>query len=106
MKHNIGTGEQRKQKKIGQVFTPQYIVEEMLNYVGYAGPSIIGKHIIDNSCGDGAFLKSAVTRYCDESIKLGRSVEYIKQELEEFKHGIDTDEIAYQQCIVNLNQVA
>ncbi|MBQ8423473.1 MAG: N-6 DNA methylase [Coprobacter sp.] len=98
--------ENRKTKKIGQVFTPQYIVDEMLNYVGYVGPSIIGKHIIDNSCGDGAFLKSAVTRYCNESIKLGRGVDNIKLDLEEYIHGIDTDEIAYQQCIVNLNQIA
>ncbi|MBO5719954.1 MAG: hypothetical protein J6R61_00255, partial [Bacteroidales bacterium] len=86
--------ENRKIKKIGQVFTPQYIVDEMLNYVGYVGSSIIGKHIIDNSCGDGAFLRSAVTRYCDESIKLGKSIYKIKQDLEEYKHGIDTDEIA------------
>ena len=98
--------ENRKIKKIGQVFTPQYIVDEMLNYVGYVGSSIIGKHIIDNSCGDGAFLRSAVTRYCDESIKLGKSIYKIKQDLEEYIHGIDTDEIAYQQCIINLNQVA
>ena len=100
MKENIKT------KKIGQVFTPQYIVDEMLDYAEYVGPSIIGKHIIDNSCGDGAFLKSVVARYCDESIKSGRNSDFIKRDLENFIHGIDTDEIAYKQCIVNLNQVA
>lgn len=40
--------ETRKTKKIGQVFTPQYIVDEMLDYAEYVGPSIIGKHIIDH----------------------------------------------------------
>lgn len=98
--------ETRKSKKIGQVFTPQYIVDEMLDYAEYIGPSIIGKHIIDNSCGDGAFLKSVVARYCDESIKSGRNNDSIKRDLENFIHGIDTDGIAYKQCIVNLNQVA
>lgn len=98
--------ETRKTKKIGQVFTPQYIVDEMLDYAEYVGPSIIGKHIIDNSCGDGAFLKSVVARFCNESIKSGRNSDSIKRDLESLIHGIDTDEIAYKQCIVNLNQVA
>lgn len=95
-----------KTKKIGQVFTPQYLVDEMLNYAGYIGSSIIGKHIIDNSCGDGAFLKSVVQRYCAESIKTGRDCDTIKQDLETFIHGIDTDEIAYKQCFVNLDRIA
>ena len=50
-----------------QIFTPQYIVEDILDRVGYY---IIGnntsnirkKHIIDNSCGNGAFLKVIVER--------------------------------------------
>ena len=95
----------KKEKKIGQVFTPKYLVENMLDYIGYIGSSILKKHIIDNSCGDGAFLKSIVERYCDESIKAGVGINDIKKELEIYIHGIDIDEIAYQQCIYNLNQV-
>ena len=79
--------ENKKTKKIGQVFTPQYLVDEMLNYAGYVGSSIIGKHIIDNSCGDGAFLKSVVARYCNESLKAGRDSGIIKQDLEKYIHG-------------------
>ena len=53
-----------------QIFTPQYIVEDILDRVGYY---IIGnntsnirkKHIIDNSCGNGAFLNVIVERYID-----------------------------------------
>ncbi len=98
--------ENNKVKKNGQVFTPQYIVDEMLNYVGYDGPSIIGKHIIDNSCGDGAFLKSVVAKYCKESLNIGRDINIIKSDLEKYIHGVDIDEIAYRQCIVNLNKIA
>lgn len=98
--------ENKKTKKIGQVFTPEYLVENMLDYVGYIGSNIIGKHIIDNSCGDGAFLKLIVARYCDESLKEGKELKDIKQDLETYIHGIDIDEIAYKNCIANLNQVA
>ena len=49
--------EKIRSKNIGQVFTPQYLVEEMLDYAGYKNTAIIEKHIIDNSCGDGAFLQ-------------------------------------------------
>ena len=78
----------------------------MLNYIGYIGPSIIGKHIIDNSCGDGAFLRVVVTRYCKESIKLGYNQEAIRKDLSTYIHGIDTDIIAYERCLDNLSQIA
>ena len=78
----------------------------MLDYIGYVGSGILKKHIIDNSCGDGGFLKSIVERYCNESIKAGVCINEIKQDIEIYIHGIDIDEIAYQQCICNLNQVA
>lgn len=95
-----------KSKKIGQFFTPQYLVEEMLDYAGYYGPSIIEKHVIDNSCGDGAFLKIIVERYCEESFKAGRVSEDIKKDLESFIHGIDNDETVYKQCLSGLDEIA
>lgn len=97
--------ENKKSKKIGQVFTPEYLVNNMLDYIGYIGSNIIGKHIIDNSCGDGAFLKSIVERYCDEAIKSGVDSNCIKRDLETYIHGIDIDAIAFQKCIANLNQL-
>lgn len=95
-----------KLKKIGQFFTPQYIVEEMLNYAEYYGSSIIKKHIIDNSCGDGAFLKAIVNRYCNEAFKFGNTCEEVKKDLETYIHGIDNDETAYKQCISGLDEIA
>lgn len=95
-----------KSKKIGQVFTPQYIVEEMLDYAGYVGPAIMEKQVIDNSCGDGAFLKVAVRRYCQESVRSGRAIEMIRSGLEQYIHGIDADKDAYNQCIANLEEIA
>ena len=47
-------------KRNGQVFTPRYIVEMMLDFCGYKDTNILCKHLMDNSCGDGAFLCSSV----------------------------------------------
>ena len=44
-----------KAKHAGQVFTPNFMVEAMLDYCGYRGELVLKKHVIDNSCGDGAF---------------------------------------------------
>lgn len=94
-----------KSKSIGQIFTPQFIVEEMLNYIDYSGQSILNKHIIDNSCGDGAFLKEVVRRYCQEAIKRGDTLESTKTNLEKYIHGIDNDPVAFEQCKVNLSDI-
>lgn len=100
------TVKDKKVKKTGQIFTPQYIVEEMLDYAGYVGSCILEKHIIDNSCGDGAFLQVAVRRYCKESIKDGRDISVIKSGLEKYIHGIDIDSVACANCYMNLNDEA
>ena len=98
--------EKIRSKNIGQVFTPQYLVEEMLDYAGYKNTAIIEKHIIDNSCGDGAFLQVAVKRYCEEALRAGKNGREIKTHLECYIHGIDTDKEAYENCKANLEKVA
>ena len=55
----------RSVKHSGQVFTPGFLVRNMLDYAGYVCGNILEKHIIDNSCGAGAFLCEAVARYCN-----------------------------------------
>lgn len=47
-------------KHSGQVFTPDYLVRDILDTAGYSGPSVLRRHFMDNSCGDGAFLVEAV----------------------------------------------
>jgi hypothetical protein len=47
-------------KNLGQVSIPASIVDFMLDAVGYKEKKVLSKHILDNSCGDGAFLKSIV----------------------------------------------
>ena len=52
-------------KTYGRVYTPKFLVDIILDHTEYTSyDNIVGKHIIDNSCGDGAFLTEIVSRYC------------------------------------------
>lgn len=95
-----------KKKELGQVFTPKKLVEDMLNFVDYTGSKILKKHIIDNSCGDGAFLIEIVKKYIDEHQKLHNSLTKIKKELETYIHGIELDADTYIACLNNLDKTA
>ncbi|MDR0919003.1 MAG: SAM-dependent methyltransferase [Oscillospiraceae bacterium] len=92
----------KKIKTAGEVYTPAHIVSLMLDEIGYNGETVSQKHIIDNSCGDGAFLMQIVERY----IKNCPSTNDIKNELETYIHGIEIDKTAYKNCIKNLDAVA
>ena len=93
-------------KRSGQVFTPLHIVTCMLDYCGYVGDNVLRRHIIDNSCGDGAFLCEAVERYCRCYLARKNSVEGLRAELEQYVHGIEIDEKAWSNCLFNLDNVA
>lgn len=54
--------EYTRKKLTGQVFTPFFIVNKILDDVGYQGSEIIGKTILDPACGDGRFLVKIVER--------------------------------------------
>lgn len=97
----------KREKQIGQVFTPDFIVRQMLDYVGYnVGKEILEKHIIDNSCGNGAFLKEAVKRYIEAAKVHGVENERIKDQLETYIHGIDCDAMAISHCVIELTDLA
>lgn len=54
-------------KSNGRIYTPDYIVDNILDLSGYTQDNVIRKHVIDNSCGDGAFLTKIVDRYCKQA---------------------------------------
>ncbi len=93
-------------KHKGQVYTPDNIVRLMLDFVNYKGDEILGKHIIDNSCGNGAFLSRIVERYCEEALKNKYDKRRLKSELQKFIHGIEIDRSAHRECLSHLDEVA
>ena len=92
-------------KNGGQVYTPDFLVSNILDYVGYTDGNILQKHVIDNSCGDGAFLCDIVDRYCKNYIAQNESILGLKDDLEKYIHGIEIDTVAYNDCILNLDAV-
>ena len=89
----------------GRFYTPEFIVNNILDLSGYHGQSILKKHVIDNSCGDGAFLIVIVDRYCNEFLKLNNDLRILSEELSEYIHGIEIDENESKMCIENLNNI-
>lgn len=94
------------QKLNGQVFTPTHIVRNMLDYCGYCSSLILGKHLIDNSCGAGAFLTEAADRYCAAFLQHSSNKEQLAYELQTYLHGIEIEPVAVTLCRKNLDQVA
>src|SRR5690554_505844 len=98
-----------KTKENGVVYTPDYIVKLILDQSDYTGNKILEKHVIDNSCGDGAFLIEIVNRYIQEFNKINQAnifaQEKLKKELETYIHGIEIDKIEVIKCKDNLDQL-
>jgi adenine-specific DNA-methyltransferase len=83
------------------VYTPDYLVRTILDFGNYNGKDIVEKHVIDNSCGDGAFLCEIVERYCQQFH--GKT---LKRHLETYIHGIELDGEERDKCVRNLNDIA
>lgn len=92
-------------KYSGQVYTPDYIVANILDEIGYTGDNILQKHCIDNSCGDGAFLCEIIRRYIEAFKKKHQTLYGIEKELATYIHGIELDPTAYTCCLENITYV-
>jgi adenine-specific DNA-methyltransferase len=99
-----------KTKEKGVVYTPQYIVKIILDQANYKGEKILRKHVIDNSCGDGAFLVEITNRYIEAYFESQGnnlfSINDLISELQTYIHGIEIDEIEVLKCKQNLDDVA
>ena len=92
-------------KNTGQIYTPNFLVSNMLDIAKYNDNNILRKNIIDNSCGNGAFLIEIVRRYCKSFLKkYGESNKReLKKHLEKYIHGIEIQNGEIAECIANLN---
>lgn len=89
-----------------QVFTPEHVVDTMFEELEYKSNKIRKKHIIDNSCGNGAILKKVVRAYINVCIMCGLPKEETIKELETYIHGIEIDAKLVRETINNLNKIA
>lgn len=85
--------------KNGVVYTPDYIVEDMLNIIK-KNNNFENKKIIDPACGDGAFLKKIV-----KDILENKNIKNKKNYLEQNIYGVDIDAEAINICKESLNMM-
>ncbi len=102
----IKTNNKGQNKTHGRIYTPNYIVRNIFDLAGYKGEKIIKKHVIDNSCGDGAFLAEIVKEYCLSFKKKSNDLVKLKEQLEKYIHGIELDELEVAKCIKRMIDVA
>ena len=95
-----------KMKDLGQVFTPVWVVDLILDKAGYRREGILTKKILEPACGDGVFLGRIVERYIKEAKKKRWSKSKIKKEAESLIVGLEVDEEVLRVCRNRLDVVA
>ncbi|MBS9766601.1 MAG: Eco57I restriction-modification methylase domain-containing protein [Flavobacteriaceae bacterium] len=93
----------QKHKTLGQVYTPNWIVNKILDLTDYKGENILQKYILEPSCGDGAFLCEIVKRYVEVSKENNISENQVIKDLETYIYGVELDIQEFHKCIENLN---
>lgn len=88
-----------------QIFTPSYIAKEMLDLINY-NEDILGKYVLDNSCGDGSLLAEIVRRYITKALKSKKTKKQICKELSTYITGVEIDEFYAEKCKENLTKIA
>ncbi|MFP4052058.1 MAG: type I restriction enzyme HsdR N-terminal domain-containing protein, partial [Thermoplasmata archaeon] len=54
-------------KALGEFYTPQEVVDYILDAVDYKGRKVLDKRLLDPACGSGTFLVTALKRYLNAS---------------------------------------
>lgn len=93
-----------KIKNLGQVFTPTAIVKDILDVSNYVGENVLEKHIMENSCGNGAFLTEIIERYVNAYKEKHKTIIGVEKELKKYIHGIEIDTEIYKSCLENLEE--
>lgn len=97
--------ENLKIKQKCQIFTPADKVCRMLDMADYID-DLVGKRILENSCGDGEFLVQIVERYIRDALRHGFTTEQIRIGLEKDIVAYDVDGEMVEKCKSRLNEIA
>lgn len=96
-----------KKRSLGQVFTPRWMVEKILDEIGFtvSNASIIESRVLEPSVGEGVFLQEVVRRVIQASRTSGINDKVTAEQLAVNIVGIDIDDSTISTCIKNLNEV-
>ena len=88
-----------------KIFTPDSYVTELLDIAGY-NRDLMGRSVLENSCGDGNILKEVVRRYITDSLVRGYTLESIRAGLEADIWGVELEQEHANRCRKNLDREA
>ena len=88
-----------------KIFTPDSYVTELLDIAGYSR-GLMGRSVLENSCGNGNILKEVVRRYIVDSLERGYTSEEIVIGLERDICGVELEQEHADRCRENLDQEA
>lgn len=92
-----------ERKRLGQFYTPDEVVDYILSQIGYTSESeIIGKRLIDISCGSGRFLTRAANILINKLKKSGEEPHKILKVVKDSIYGFDINPFACYLCETNL----
>lgn len=87
-----------------QIPTPNEYIKVMLNEAGYL-TDLVGKRVLENSCGNGNILVKIVQRYIGDCKRKGIAKEEIQKGLERDIVGYEVDQDCVNACIKKLNAI-
>ena len=91
-----------KKNKNDQIPTPVEYIRNMLDQIGYT-QNVVGKKILENSCGRGSILRVIVERYLIDAAAQGLSIEETREGLERDIIGFELDPVECEICKNQLN---
>lgn len=96
--------EKENNKKKCQKFTPEHIVNTMLDLADYK-ENLVGKTVLESAFGSGNILKAIVIRYIEAAKKEKIDKTHISKGLSEDIYGVELDQALYDICINELNAI-
>lgn len=93
-----------KNKEKCQKFTPQSMVDTMLDLAGYT-TNLLGKRVLENSFGTGNILKAIVKKYISFCINEEIPPEIISENLGNDIYGVELDERLFHNCKEELDAI-
>ncbi len=81
-------------KNIGEFYTPEWLVDFVLNETGYVGAATLDRKLLDPCCGTGNFLVHAIDRCKTAALNAGESKPQILQRILKNIIGFDLNPLA------------
>lgn len=87
-----------------QIFTPDHMVETMLDLAEYK-TDLLGRKVLENSFGEGNILRGIVTRYIHDCLRNNIPRKEIATNLGKDIYGIELDSVLFDRCKNALNAI-